>query len=91
MGRRISRGPRSRAVVNRYDGLVNGGQHIQINGDRREIPGDCSLETLLEILDLGDRRVAVAINRDIVPATRYGQTSIADGDRIEILEAVGGG
>jgi len=37
------------------------------------------------------RRVAVAINRGIVPRTRYGAIKIEEGDRIEILEAVGGG
>ena len=46
---------------------------------------------LLEGLELGGKRVAVAVNRDVVIRSRHGSHRIADGDRIEILEAVGGG
>lgn len=64
---------------------------ISVNGDPYEVPGDCTLTRLLAILEMQDRRVAVAINRGIVPRTRYHTVAIEDGDRIEILEAVGGG
>jgi len=70
---------------------VNHGQNISVNGDPREVPVGCSLERLLCLLDLQNRRVAVAINRGIVPRARYAASIIEDGDRIEILEAVGGG
>jgi sulfur carrier protein len=70
---------------------VNLGNHISVNGDPHEVPEGCTLERLLGLLDLHDRRVAVAINRGIVPRARYAVSVIADGDRIEILEAVGGG
>ena len=46
---------------------------------------------LLEGLDLGGKRVAVAVNRDVVIRSRYAEHRLAEGDRIEILEAVGGG
>ncbi|MCH7867598.1 MAG: sulfur carrier protein ThiS [Myxococcales bacterium] len=75
----------------RYDGFVNPDPHISVNGDPREVPEGCTLDQLLGMLDLRDRRVAVAINRGIVPRARYAASVIADGDRIEILEAVGGG
>lgn len=65
--------------------------NISVNGDPQEVPGDCSLDRLLVILGMQDRRVAVAINRGIVPRTRYGSVVIEAGDRVEILEAVGGG
>ena len=64
---------------------------ISVNGDPHEVPGDCTLTRLITILEMQDRRVAVAINRGIVPRTRYDTVVIEDGDRIEILEAVGGG
>jgi sulfur carrier protein len=64
---------------------------ISVNGDPREVPQGCTLEGLLGLLDLQNRRVAVAINRGIVPRARYADSLIANGDRIEILEAVGGG
>jgi len=66
-------------------------QTIQLNGEARALTAPCTLEALLEQLAMGDRRVAVAINRDIVPRGSYAQVEIADGDRVEILEAVGGG
>ena len=64
---------------------------ITVNGEPQEVPSDCSLDRLLAILGMQNRRVAVAINRGIVPRTRYGSIAIEDGDRVEILEAVGGG
>ncbi|MCH7599281.1 MAG: sulfur carrier protein ThiS [Myxococcales bacterium] len=70
---------------------MNPDPHISVNGDPREVPEGCTLDQLLGMLDLRDRRVAVAINRGIVPRARYAASVIADGDRIEILEAVGGG
>ena len=70
---------------------MNHGQNISVNGDPREVPEGCTLERLLSLLDLQNRRVAVAINRGIVPRARYAASIIEDGDRIEILEAVGGG
>ena len=75
----------------RYDGQVNRGHQISVNGDPHEVPDDCTLERLLGMLEMQHRRVAVAINRGIVPRTRYGAIKIEEGDRIEILEAVGGG
>ena len=70
---------------------MNHGQNISVNGDPREVPEGCTLERLLSLLDLQNHRVAVAINRGIVPRARYAASIIEDGDRIEILEAVGGG
>ncbi len=66
-------------------------QTIQLNGEPRDLASPCTLGALLEQLELGDKRVAVAINRDIVPRGRYASVELVDGDRVEILEAVGGG
>ncbi|MEZ7979998.1 MAG: sulfur carrier protein ThiS, partial [Myxococcota bacterium] len=46
---------------------------------------------LLDTLGLGGKRVAVAINRDVVIRSQHPTHPLADGDRVEILEAVGGG
>jgi thiamine biosynthesis protein ThiS len=70
---------------------VNGGHQISVNGDPQEVPEGCTLERLLAMLNMQDRKVAVAINRGIVPRARCATLVIEDGDRIEILEAVGGG
>jgi sulfur carrier protein len=52
---------------------------------------DCSIAGLLETLELGGRRVAVALNRAVIPRSNYAERIVASGDRVEILEAVGGG
>ena len=64
---------------------------IFVNGDARPAPADGALTTLLVELGLAGKRLAVAINREVVPRSTYAQVSIAAGDRVEILEAVGGG
>ena len=62
-----------------------------VNGEPQTLSPPCSVADLLEKLEMSDRRVAVAVNRDIVIRSRYKEAELSDGDRIEILEAVGGG
>jgi sulfur carrier protein len=64
---------------------------VQVNGETRPVPHGCSLEQLLTLLEVGNRRVAVAVNRNVVARSHYATTKLSDGDRVEILEAVGGG
>jgi sulfur carrier protein len=65
--------------------------HLTVNGESRGVPVQCTLQGLLQLLDLEGRRVAVAVNRDVVPRSAFASRRLATGDRIEILEAVGGG
>ncbi|HEY5657258.1 MAG TPA: sulfur carrier protein ThiS [Myxococcota bacterium] len=64
---------------------------LTVNGERRTVPPECTLDGLLQLLGLEGRRVAVAVNRDVVPRSGFAARRLAAGDRIEILEAVGGG
>jgi sulfur carrier protein len=64
---------------------------IQVNGSPRQVPAACSVAELLRLLSLADRRVAVAVNRRVVPRSGFAALRLAPGDRVEILEAVGGG
>ncbi len=64
---------------------------ILVNGERREIAAGHSVADLLASLGLGSRRVAVAVNRAVVPRANHARHALVSGDRIEILEAVGGG
>ncbi len=64
---------------------------ILVNGEPQEIPRGCTIAQLIALLDLTDQRIAVARNRDVVPRSTYADVALSDGDRIEILEAVGGG
>ena len=64
---------------------------LLVNGEARVVPAGCTVDGLVELLGLAGRRVAVAINRDVVPRSAFGSRQLASGDRVEILEAVGGG
>ena len=64
---------------------------LSVNGTTRTVPADCTVSGLLDGLGLITRRVAVAVNRDVVPRSAFVCTQLAAGDQIEILEAVGGG
>jgi thiamine biosynthesis protein ThiS len=66
-------------------------QSILVNGEPQEIPEGCTVLSLLAGLDMGDRRVAVALNRSVVPRSSYADVTVGSGDHVEILEAVGGG
>ena len=64
---------------------------ITLNGDRFEIDEPLSVTALLERLDIDPRRVAVEHNLAIVKRHRFPEIVVGDGDRIEIVNFVGGG
>ena len=55
------------------------------------MPAGASAAGVIEMLSLGGRRIAVEVNGEIVPRSRYGEHELKPGDRIEIVHAVGGG
>ena len=63
---------------------------IVVNGEQKEI-GPLSVLGLLELLEIDPRRVAVELNLEILPKPDYATTNLQDGDRIEIVQFVGGG
>ena len=64
---------------------------ITLNGDPFETAGPLTLSTLLQTLDLDPRRVAVEHNLAIVKRAVYDSTTVNEGDRVEIVNFVGGG
>lgn len=64
---------------------------LTINGECRKFDRDLSVSGLLEALQLEPRKIAVERNLEIVPKSLYGETALAEGDRIEIVHFVGGG
>ena len=64
---------------------------ITLNGDPYPLDGDIALTALLERLNMRRSRVAVEINHQIVPKTRYDETMVRAGDHVEIINFVGGG
>ena len=65
--------------------------HIQVNGEDRTVPEDATLASLVETLGLDPRKVAIERNLEIVPKSLHPTTPLTDGDRIEIVQFVGGG
>jgi sulfur carrier protein len=64
---------------------------LHINGQPRQFPATMNLAELLDILGLAGKRIAVERNGEIVPKSQHAATSVIDGDRLEIVVAVGGG
>lgn len=63
---------------------------IQVNGEPRGVAATTVL-ALVEELGLDVRKVAVERNLEIVPRSLHGATPVADGDRFEVVQFVGGG
>ncbi|MGA9643719.1 MAG: sulfur carrier protein ThiS [Terriglobales bacterium] len=63
---------------------------LTINGEPRESSAE-TLTTLVEQLGMKPDRVAIELNREIIPRDRWPQTSLKDGDQLEIVHFVGGG
>lgn len=64
---------------------------ILLNGEPRDVPGDADVHRLLDLEGLAERRVAVEVNGEIVPRSRHAGHRLNDGDRVEIVHALGGG
>jgi sulfur carrier protein len=64
---------------------------ITVNGETQRLDTPITFAALLEKLSLAGKRVALECNGEIVPRGRHGEGRVADGDRIEIVVAVGGG
>jgi thiamine biosynthesis protein ThiS len=66
---------------------------LHINGEEKmfDSPSHFSLAALVESLGMKPDRVAIELNRDIVPRDRWAETSLHEGDQLEMVHFVGGG
>ena len=64
---------------------------VQVNGVSQRIPAPHHVSQLLGMLGMADRKVAVAVNREVLLRSQRSGFELAEGDHVEILEAVGGG
>ncbi len=62
-----------------------------VNGETREAPDSATIADLLASLEIDGRRVAVERNLEIAPKSLWTSTCLAEGDRLEIVQFVGGG
>jgi len=63
---------------------------VILNGDERVVAAE-NVAALVEVLGMKGDRVAVELNREIVPRAQWAGTPLHDGDKLEIVHFVGGG
>lgn len=64
---------------------------ITLNGEEREVAQATSVFDLLHDAGFGSRKVAVEVNRQIVPLSEHPLRTLHSGDRVEVVHAIGGG
>jgi sulfur carrier protein len=64
---------------------------VEVNGELRELADDVTVADVVRTLVDADRGVAVALDGEVVPRSRWSETTLVDGQQIEVLRAVQGG
>ena len=64
---------------------------IQVNGEMLQVQDGTTLTGLVEELELGEKRIAIELNLEIIPRSEHVSTVLKDADRVEIVHAIGGG
>jgi sulfur carrier protein len=64
---------------------------VRVNGDARDVPVGTTITALVRLLGAPPEGVAVALNGEVIPRAEHGARVIVEGDRIEVIRAVGGG
>ncbi len=64
---------------------------VVVNGEDRDVPEGTSIADLLGLLGLAEVRVAVEVNRTVIPRARHPEAALSAGDRVEVVQFVGGG
>jgi sulfur carrier protein len=65
--------------------------HILLNGEPKQMPENNTLSDLLVALDLQNKRFAVEVNEELVPRSEHVNHVLHANDRVEIVQAIGGG
>ncbi len=63
---------------------------IRLNGEERDVRAQ-TVAALVEELGLAHRYIASERNREVVPKSAWASSPVAEGDRIEIVQMIGGG
>jgi len=64
---------------------------LSINGDLRQFEGPLTVAGLITALEFTGKRIAIERNGEIVPRSLHAETTLNDGDQLEVVVAVGGG
>ncbi len=65
--------------------------NIVLNGEPTGLQEALTLRGLIDRLELTGKRLAVEVNEEVVPRSEHGEYRLRDGDRVEIVHAIGGG
>lgn len=65
--------------------------NIVLNGADHELAPSATIAKLIDSLELKGRRVAIEVNGRVVPASEHAERTLKDGDRVELISAIGGG
>lgn len=65
--------------------------HIILNGDQKKVTDKTSLSQLIDDLQLSGKRLAIEVNREIIPKSEHDAYILKDGDQVELVHAIGGG
>ena len=64
---------------------------IFLNGETQQIEKACNIANLLKELELENKRLAVEVNLEIIPRSQFNDYTLSQGDKVEIVQAIGGG
>ncbi len=64
---------------------------IYVNGTPKEVGDGLRVAELIELEQLGGKRIAIEVNEELVPRSRFAEHTLAAGDRVEVVAAIGGG
>ena len=65
--------------------------HVQINGEPREVPAGTTVADLVADLAARGQRFAVEVNEELIPRSLHADRRLVEGDRVEVVHAIGGG
>jgi sulfur carrier protein len=64
---------------------------VFINGDLKKFPQEINIVSLLEILNISSKHIAIEINESLIFRSDWEKTNLKDEDKVEIVKAIGGG
>jgi len=65
--------------------------NIYVNGEPHDVSQSFTAEELVKLLDLQNTKIAMEVNLEIIPRSQYSDHTFQDGDKVEIVRAIGGG
>lgn|SRR5690625_1876407 len=90
-GWHAARLPRACVIIVHMNTVNENIMNLHINGERRKVAAGLTVSALLEELGMAERRVALERNGELVPKSLHDKTRLDEGDKIEIVHAIGGG